>query len=204
MPKKTTILIVILAIITGILIFVAVRSDQSQVTDQITGTAARPTPAATKPFASLSFSPPIIDAHSGPGTEKIDIILDTRGNKVAGAQVELSYDPTILTNVTLNPLVPDQLFGSNPTVLISSVDKTQGRITYAITISGNDSEKIGKASILSISFTINRFSGTPATQISFLAKSAVTTLDPRNGSVLKSTTPLKIMLTSPPSITPGS
>lgn len=203
MPKKTTILIVILAIITGVLIFVAVRSDQSLVTDEITGTAARPTPVVTKPFASLSFSPSIIDASKGLATGKVDIILDSKGQKVAGAQVELSYDPNVLTNLSLNPLVPNQLFGSNPTVLISSVDKTQGRISYAITISSNDTEKIGKGSIGSISFTLNKFAGTQATQIAFLSKSAVTTLDPRSGSVLSSSTPLKILLTAPATTTPG-
>ncbi len=193
MPKKTTILIIILAIITGILIFVAVRSDQSQELGKKMINTATATPVVIKPYASLYFSTPLIDVTRGTAAQKVDIILDTNGKSVAGAQVELTYDPNTISNVTLTPLVANQLFGTNPTILINSVDKTQGRISYAISISLNDSEKIGKGSIGQLSFTVNKFSGVPATKITFLPKSAVTTQQTKF-SVLDSTTPLQIIL----------
>lgn len=193
MPKKTTLLIIILAIITGILIFVAMRSDQTQnFTKNLTNTST-PTPVVVKPFASLGFSTPLLDTSKGSPAQKVDIILDSNGKSIAGAQVELSYDPTVLTNLTLTPLVPGQLFGQNPIVLINNIDKTQGRISYALSIAVNDNEKIGKASIGQLSFTVNRFSGVPSTQITFLPKSSVTTQKIKF-SVLDTTTPLQIII----------
>lgn len=199
MPKKTTILIIILAIITGILIFVAVRTDQSQ--EKKVTSVASPTPVIIKPYAMLSFSTKFLDASKGIASQKVDIILDTNGKSVAGAQVELTYDPKVLTNVSLTPLVPGQLFGTNPIVLINNVDPSQGRISYAITISPNDTEKIGKASIGLLSFTVNRFANTPATNITFLPKSAVTTQKTKF-SVLESTTPIQIQVAPVAKTTP--
>lgn len=201
MPKKTTILIIILAIITGILIFVAVRSDQTQeLGKRITNTATA-TPIVIRPFASLYFSTPLIDISNGVTAQKVDIVVDTNGKSVAGAQAELTYDPNVITNVSLTPIVKNQFFGTNPTVLINSVDKTQGRISYAISISLNDTEKIGKGSIGQLSFTVNKFAGIPNTKINFLPKSAVTTQQTKF-SVLDSTTPLQIILVPSATNTP--
>lgn len=194
MPKKTTILIVILAIITGILIFVAVRSDQTQNLGKSVSNTATATPVVIRPFASLSFSTPLLDVSKTTSAQKVDIVLDTNGQSVAGAQAELTYDPNVITNVTLNPLIPDQLFGKNPIVLINSIDKAQGRISYAISIAVSDTEKIGKASIGQLSFTVNKSSGVSSTKMNFLPKSAVTTQKTKY-SVLDTTTPLQIVLT---------
>lgn len=191
MPKKTTILIIILAVITGILILVAVRTDQTQ--EKKLTTPATPTPVIIKPYAVLSFSTPLLDASKGLASQKVDIILDTQGKSVAGAQVELTYDPKVLTNVSLTPLVPGQLFGPNPILLINNIDATQGRISYALSISASDTEKTGKASIGQLSFTVNRFAGVPITSITFLPKSAATTQKTKF-SVLSSTTPLQIQV----------
>lgn len=201
MPKKTTILIVILAIITGILIFVAIRSDQTQELGKKFTNNVTETPVILRPYASLSFSNSLIDVSKGPVAQKVDIILDTQGESVAGAQVELTYDPNVLTNVALTPIVPGQLLGTNPVVLINSVDKTQGRISYALAISLNDTEKVGKGSIGQLSFTVNKFAGVPSSKVSFLPKSAVTTQRTKV-SVLDTTTPMQIIIsTSTPSTT---
>jgi hypothetical protein len=203
MPKKTTILIVILAIITGILIVVAIRSDQTQEFGKklMTNGAATATPVVIRPYASLYFSTPLIDITRGTTAQAVDIMVDAKDKSVAGAQVELTYDPTVITNVTLTPLVPNQFFGKNPIVLINSVDKTQGRISYAISISLNDSEKTGRGSIGQLSFTVNKFSGVPSTRITFLPKSAVTT-QATKFSVLDTTTPLQIVLAPSATATP--
>ncbi len=195
MPKKTTILIIILAIITGVLIFVAIRSDQTQNLGKSVSNTVTATPVVIRPFASLSFSTPLLDVSKSTPAQKVDIILDTNGQSVAGAQVELTYDPTALTNVTLTPLVPGQLFGQNPIVLINTIDKTQGRISYALSIALGDTEKVGKASIGQLSFTANKFSGVTSTKVTFLPKSAVTTQKTKF-SVLDTTTPMQIVLSS--------
>lgn len=193
MPKKTTILIIILAIITSVLIFLAVRADHIQTTHENTQAQSTPTPVLIKPFATLSFFPPLLDVSKISATQKIDILLDTHGKPVSGAQVELTYDPKVLTNVSLTPPIKNPFFGTNPIVLVNSVDPAQGRISYAVGISASDTEKNGSGSVATLTFTVNKFAGIAASQISFLPKSAVTTLSSQ-GSVLNSSTPVQIIV----------
>ncbi len=190
MPKKTTILIVILAIITGVLIFLAIRSDQGQ--NLLGNDQQDVTPTQTQPFASISFMQPELDATSGTTTHTVDVILDTYGKPVAGVQLELTYDPTVLTNVKVET-PQESLFGPTSSVLISSVDPTQGRISYAVGISASDTEKVGRGAVATITFTVNRQAGITTTNLAFLPKSAVTTFSTQ-GSVLSSTDPLQIQI----------
>jgi len=78
MPKKTTILIVILALVTGVLIFLAVRSDQGH--NLLSTDQGEATPTQVQPFASLSFENPLLDASTGPTTQSVNIVIDTLGN----------------------------------------------------------------------------------------------------------------------------
>lgn len=197
MPKKTTILIIILAIITSILIFVAIRTENSTTTEKKDITQKTITEAPSMaPYASLSFSPATLNASQGASTPTVDIMLDTKGQMVSGAQVELLYDPEVITNVSLTPLVDGQLFGKNPFVLINTIDKEQGRITYAVAMDVNDTEKIGNAPIGRLTLTINRFTKKTTSSITFLPKSTVTTLKSLS-TVLANTTPFEIILATP-------
>lgn len=192
MPRKTTILIVILAIITGVLIFIAVKSDTLK--DTLTKPAAiTPSPVSTQPYATLSFSTASLDISALSGTQTVDIIINSNNMPVAGAQVELTYDPKIFTNVKLTPS-PLPFFGKDSMVLINSVDSAQGRISYAAGISVDGQEKIGQGTLVRLSFTANKFAGVSQSTISFLSKSAITTLQ-SHGSVLKETTPIQVILT---------
>lgn len=194
MPRKTTILIVILALITGVLIFLAIRSDKTQEFVNKTLNNSTPTPIVISPYATLSFPTQEIDLSGKIGTQSVDVMIDTNSQPVAGVQVELSYDPTILTNMrTSSPITP--ILGAKPLVLINKVDPTQGRISYAAGITATNGEVNGRGSIVTLSFTVNSAKGVPLTQISFLPKSMVTSLLTPE-SVLKSSTPLKIILTA--------
>ena len=201
MPKKTTILIIILAIITGILIFLAVRSDRSLEEGKAPIAATTPTPVVTKPYADLSFSIDPLDVSKSTTTQSIDILVDTNNKPVSGAQVELSYDPKVLTNVTLTPPLQNPFFGASPEILINSVDPTQGRISYAVAIANNDSQKTGKGIVATLNFTVNKFAGVPFTQITFLPKSAVTAFSSQ-ASVLNRSTPLQIIVSNAPTAQP--
>lgn len=196
MPKKTTILIIILAIITGVLIFLAVRSDQSLQTNVTPVTTVKPTPVTIKPYANLTFSLNPLDVSKSATAQSIDIIIDTNGKPVSGAQVELYYDPKVLTNLKLTPALQSPFFGANPVVLINSVDSAQGRVSYAVAVSNSDTEKTGKGSVATLSFTINKFAGAAFSQITFLPKSAVTTFSSQS-SVLNISTPLQIIVSQP-------
>lgn len=200
MPKKTTILIIILAVITGILIFLAVRNDKTQeivVKPQIP--AVKPTAAPT-PYATLSFSVANLDLSTvAITTQTVDILIDTNGKPVFGTQVELSYDPKVFYNVSLIK-TPNSFFGPDAVVLINNVDPTQGRVSYAVALPSSGSEKIGKGVVATLSFSVNKFTGVKNTSITFLPKSTITTLQ-TSGSILSQTTPLSVILTSTPTVT---
>lgn len=198
MPKKTTILIVILAIITGLLILLAVRNDNTLtlLNQKDTNPSASASPTQMPSYATLSFSPPVLDVSAAQSNQQTAIIIiDSHGKPISAAQVELSYNPQVISNVTLLPAqVP--FFGDDQFVAINSVDATQGRISYAVGIPPQNQEKVGSGNLFTLKFTVNKSSGISSTQIEILSKSAVTTLSTR-GSVLQSTTPLQIIVTAP-------
>jgi hypothetical protein len=200
MPKKTTILILILAVITGVLIFLAVRNDKTQ---EIVVKPQLPTvkPTATPmPYATLSFSVANLDLSTvAINTQTVDILIDTNGKPVFGAQVELSYDPKVFYNVSIIK-TPDSFFGPDAVVLINNVDLTQGRVSYAVALPSSGNEKAGKGVIATLSFSANKFAGVSNAQVTFLPKSTVTSLQ-TSGSILEKTTPLSVILTSTPTIT---
>lgn len=192
MPRKTTILIVLLAAVTGLLIFLAVRNET--VKNPANQAVTTPSPTVVQPYASLGFSNPVIDA-STTLAQTVDIVIDTSGKPVAGAQVELSYDPRVIRNVRLVPST-SPFFENDGVVLISSVDEEQGRISYAVGIGANGSEKVGSGTIVTLQFAVNRALGLENSLISFLEKSAITTLSTQN-SVLLNTAPLQVILAAP-------
>lgn len=194
MPTKTTILIIVLSVITGLLIFLALSTDNDvpgklfnlQVNQN---TKVQPT---VSPFATLSFVPSTLNIpESTTATQSVNIEVDTKGMKISGVQIELSYDPLAISNVKLTP--SNEIFGPNSFTLINSVNPTEGRISYAVGISPDDSEKTGKGIVATLTFQTNIFAASPATQITFLPQSSVTTLA-TSRSVLKDITPLQIIL----------
>lgn len=187
MPRKTTILIIILALLTGILIFLAVRREQS--VDIVNKIIPTPIPQ-TKPYALLSFSKEFIEATAS-GQYSVDIILDTKGKSVSGAQAEISYDPKIITNVQITT-AKNSIFGTNGNTLFSLVDPKQGRISYAVGIPIDGEEVDGIGPIATVTFNINISNLFNTTQMTFLPKSAVTTLSTQQ-SVLLNTQPLQII-----------
>lgn len=201
MPKKTTVLIIILAVITGVLIFLAVRNDKTQeiaVKPQLP--VVKPT-AVPAPYATLSFSVANLDlSNVAINTQTVDILIDTNGKPVFGTQIELSYDPKIFYNVSILK-TPGSFFGPDAVVLINNVDPAQGRVSYAVALPSSGSEKAGKGVVVALSFSVNKLAGVSNASITFLPKSTVTSLQ-TSGSILSQTTPLSVILTSTPSATP--
>lgn len=190
MPKKTTILIVILTLITGLLIFLAVRSDQTQkfVNDTLN---QNPSPTQITPYASLAFSQNPLVLPTGTTNGSVDIVIDTGGKPVAGAQIELTYNPNFFSSISLDaPQSP--FFGKGQTVLINRIDSEQGRISFAAGISPTDEEKTGKGTVVTLNFTINPQAGA-TTQFAFLPKSAITTFS-TPASVMKTPEPFTLRI----------
>lgn len=124
------------------------------------------------------------------------VVLDARIHSVTGVQLEMSYDPEVLSNVTIAPAEPS-FFGSNSNTVILSrdVDETIGRITYIVGITPSAVPGVGRGDIAKLSFTVNPTSNAVSTDISILPSSIVSQEDLVNESVLRSTNSLKINIT---------
>lgn len=194
MPRKTTILILILTTVTGILLFLAVSEGKKPQPPQ---TTVAPTKKQVQKTAKVFFSPQNIDLSSGTAfpTSTVDVLIDTGNQEIVGVQVEAQYDPKSLTSLKLNPAL-DQVsfFGPNAVVLFNDINETTGRISYAVAIPPQEQTKKGVGKIATVSFS-KAFSAQGITTISFLDKTIVTILG-ENESVLKESLPLNIILSS--------
>ncbi len=192
MPKKTTILIVVLVILTGILIFLAIKNEKNKVEQKPTTITPTSFPTVT-PFASLMFSARTLDLSDSKSTEEsVDVVINTNSKPVFGAQVELSYDPEIITDITIsNP--SGSFFGSDAFILFNDVDEEQGRVSYAISLPPQAQEKSGQGVVVKMNFKINNNKKVQKTSITFLPKSMITSLK-STSTVLEQTSPLSIIL----------
>ncbi len=194
MPKKTTILIIILAIVTGVLLYLAVSTENNKLPGVTTPTA---TPTPIQKTIKVFFNPQNIDLSTSPATpSSVDLMVDTGSGNVSGIQAELQYDPQAITNVKVVPSVEQgSFFGPQANVLFNDIDTQTGRISYAIAIAPNEASKKGVGKIATITFQKSFNSTTPTTSITFVNKTLATTPN-QTESVLKETSPLNITLTS--------
>ena len=199
MPRKTTIFIAILAVVTAILVILAIQNEQSPLRSTETTTTPTPTTAIPK-TTDITFLPTKIDATSGLPLS-VDIVADTNTDQISGIQLELQYDPKLLTNVKIAK--PDtSLFGApnSYTVLFSEVNPALGRISYAAAIQPTLSPISGVGKVATITFQkATQANATPSVQttISFIDKTMVTKLN-ESQTVLNKTNSLTVQLITPP------
>lgn len=197
MPKKTTIFIAILAVVTAVLVVLAISNEQ---TPNRTTKNATPTPTAVIPkTTNITFLPTKIDA-SGGQPVTVDILADTNSDQISGIQLELQYDSKLLTNVKIS--TPDNsLFGTSNkySVLFSEVNPALGRISYAAAIQPTQSPVSGLGKIATIIFQKVTQTGTflPQTTIGFVDKTMVTKIN-ETQTVLNKTTALTVQLIATP------
>lgn len=184
MSKRTLLLILALLVLTGVLLVVALSSNSPQTPPQVTPSPANrvgetgPTPVVQTEL-SISPNPATVTART-PSTLNVDIA--TGGNKVTAVQLEMTFDPTVLTKMA----IAQGDFFVNPIVLLNKVDAKKGTITFALGIPPTGEAKSGTGVAATLSFVPV---GTPGTQspITILSKSLVTASG-TSSSVLKSTT----------------
>jgi len=195
MPRKTLLLILVLAAVTAILIFLAIMSQSMR---QPTSTQGpNPTLIPVEKTAKVLFNPTSVDLSSTTATptSSVNILVDSGGAEISGVQVELQYDPNALRNVVLTPTVDATgFFGSSASVLFNDVKQDTGRISYAVAISQGQGGKAGVGKIATLTFT-KGLGAIRTTQITFLDKTLVTILG-ANDSALKETVPLSITFTN--------
>lgn len=194
MSKRTLALIIILVVITGVLVALAVTPEKKTVTPAIVPT---PTSAAQ---TALAFSPNPLTTASASAT--VDVVVDTQTNPVTAVQLELSYDPKVITSIDVKP----GSFFTNPAELLKTIDTKEGKISYALGILPSDNPQKGQGVAATISFRTNLTVG-QQTQIAFLPKTLVTASG-ITSSVLKTySTPLLILrqsATPPPQASPSA
>ena len=191
MSKRTLFLIFALFLITFVLLLVAFYQPQTSKT----------APAVTAPKklvaqAILSFGTPVI-ATSSPTLipeHSLPVEISTGGNKVTAVQLELQYDPQVLTSVTV---APGPFFGTTSDVLLNQIDAETGRISYALSVGLTAQGVTGRGIVATVTFS-SKVKTPGKTAILFLPKTLVTASG-INESVLKQTTNGLFMLGENPS-----
>jgi hypothetical protein len=183
MSKKFIILLLILIFVSGIYIKTEIR-EQNKIIPQ--APISTPTPTL-QPESSLSFAPDTIYSIVGQSHE-VNIQLNSQGKYPTSAQLELAYDPTILTEITLTP---GALF-PNPKILLNNIDEATGRISFALSLSPNEKPRQMSAVAAKMKFKIRENTLQNQTAIYFLPKTSIISQD---GNIpLKITYGLKIFI----------
>ena len=182
MPRKTLALISGLVLVTIVLFIIALRAGQQQQAPSVPKSnplAQQPTPM-TPAHTILALAPnPLTVAPGQQG--KVDVTIDTADNDVTAIQLELGYDPTIVSNVKVTP---STLF-QNPVVLINKDDPKSGRYTYAFGITPNSPTVKGQGVVATVTFTTSAAANGKSTQLGLLPTTLVTARGVAN-SVMKS------------------
>lgn len=189
MSRKTISLILVLLILTVVLVAVAIIA-KPQTSQQISTNEPTPTPTplvAGKTSLALTPNPLMVTA-STPST--LDVTIDTGGNNVRSVQLEIAYDPKVITNVSLKP----GTFFTNPSVLpIGGVNQNSGRITYALVPNSFTESRSGTGIVATMTFTPLLTTANPQTEITLLEKSLVVG-EARGQNVLVKTNAANVIL----------
>lgn len=198
MPKKTTIFIIILAIVAIGLVFLAIRQANPTPSEQ---PGTQPPEEQMEPTALMYFENPTLTA--APGEQvTADVMLDSGGQQISGAQIYLQYDPTQLTITSIT--APDNnFFGSNPSEyavpFTPEIDSTTGLAFFAISQppgAESSTPLSGIDRIATVTFTPNAtFQGTATITIvndNTIEETSMALPPGSATSILKSTTPLTV------------
>jgi hypothetical protein len=161
MPKKTLVLIVLLVIVTvGLLAIALIPNIKAPL-------PAKPTTSVPAYLQTeLSFSTPVNTLN----TYSTDVLISSGSNKTTAVQLEISYDPKVLTNVNI---VPGSFF-TTPVVLLKKIDTVNGRISYALGISPSQKPTSGNGTVATITFSPVATTTATQTPINFEPKTAAT------------------------------
>ena len=194
MLNKTPLLIVFLVIATVALVALALsRSNVSSPTPQ--KLSGEEIVAET----SLSFSDLYeMEDETDKSSKQFfsDVNIVTGENKVTAVQLEIKYNPDLLTNVDIYP----GDFFQNPKILLERIDTEEGIISYALGTEGQGVSGEGIVAVVSFSEkTIAR----GETSLDFLSKTAVSAED-QEESVLREMAGVEFTLSGGPVTSPSA
>jgi hypothetical protein len=186
-PIKTFLLILVLALITAGLVTLALMPKKPAPEESVVVAKITPNPIQTTLTISSTPVP-----QATPSSYTTDVVINTGQNKVTAVQLELSFDPNVLTKVNIEP----GSFFINPSVELKNIDTKNGRITFAIS-PGDKVGALGQGILAKISFTAPK--NINPTKIDFLPKTKVSAED-TSESVLKSTIGAQFSLGTVPTL----
>lgn len=201
MPKKTLFLIGFLFVITIALFYLALNETQKVELgkNQTTQIATVPTEVPVNKTAELYYSPDALTVNTNIASpSSADIFVNTGVNKITGVQLELSYDPEIITSLQVSQPIDEPFFKQGEFITLISpgdvVDQKNGRASYIVALTPNLDAKTGIGKVATITIRVNPLTTKTQTQINFVDKTMVTELG-TIPSVLKKSSPLIINLT---------
>ena len=185
MSRKTILLIILLTVITTGLLILAIASQKEEI-EQLSTTSPTVSPTPNEAILSLSQSNQTTKTD---GTKQVDLWIDTGKNKVTAIQMELAYDPNVLSDIKVVPA----FFIENPVILFNQVDTKNGRVSFAVGISSPDKTLSGKGIIATINYRVLPSAKADNTTLHFLSKTGVSA-EGIKGTVLKETNDLNLLL----------
>ena len=194
MSKTTVTLTVVLCIFIGALIYIIFNLKPTTLIQTITQLAAV-TPKTKD--TTLSFS--TTEQSFRPGqTFTVAVLLHNPDVHLSLTQLELAYDPTVLT---VDSLTPGPFF-VNPLIDLQKIDFSTGRISYALHCSSSqptakpaDCTDLTSPTVAVVTFSISPYATKSETRLSFLPKTVIQTSLGKD--ILQETTNLQIPITKP-------
>lgn len=185
MSKRTLVLILFLLVVTAVLLAKALTPGKPPVIAPPVVIQPTVTPIIGHSILSFFPNPVIISSSSG----SIDVLINTGSDNVTGVQLEMNFDPKVLT-IRSTDITPGTFFDA-PTILRNAIDK-DGNISYLLVIPLTGQPKQGVGTVATIKFRAVR-STAKQTTITLTPRSLVTA-DGVAPSVLKSISDATIIL----------
>lgn len=144
--------IIFFAIIIALIIFLAITMPskyKSVKTDSVGSNNIKQTPAY------LYFTPPSIKLQQT--TQKgisSNIVLDTQGKGVEVVQIELSFDPKVISNVKIEKTEDSTSLFSGFKVGQAVADQASGKAFIALGVNNKDAAKSGKGALATVKYDI--------------------------------------------------
>ena len=126
-------------------------------------------PPIKTPVAFLDFSTATID-FSQKKLEPIgiDVIVNSPTEKVSGAEIELTYDPAVITKVALTPANDSKSFFGEKVLVTALVNDTaNGKITFSVQVPSTDLARTGRGKIATLAFTPVKKAGVKDVKIQY-------------------------------------
>jgi hypothetical protein len=119
------------------------------------------------PEMALMLEPEKTDVNPG-SYNHLDVVVNTKSSIASIIQLEIAYDPEAITDVSV---LPGTYFMS-ANVLLNTIDKKNGRISYAIAPSNNQKPNTNAHTVAIINFRANLVNNIQ-TKFTFLPKTAI-------------------------------